>query len=49
MMDVETKFMNDNMNDADVISYCLVRPRACVIYRSAAHIGTQEKYIDIRD
>ena len=31
MMDVETKFMNDNMNDADVISYHLVRPHACVI------------------
>ena len=31
MMDVETKFMNDNINDADVISYYLVRPRACVI------------------
>ena len=30
MMDVETKFMNDNTNDADVISYSLIRPRACV-------------------
>ena len=30
MMDVDTEFMNDNMNNANVISYCLIRPRGCV-------------------
>ena len=49
MMDVETKFMNDDINDAYVISYCLIRPRGCVFVANAAHNGTQEKYIDIRD
>ena len=44
MMDVETEFMNDNMNDADVISYCLIRPRGC-IFIAVRHILVHKRNI----